>query len=86
MVLTSAETKREITHEVTRIVGVKTVETGSTEKISYKPLSEVKEFYDVNGVSLLEPYKTITITQGDGQTASVTLYPSDTQPEKLMTL
>lgn len=71
------ETTREITHEVTRIIGVITKEV-STENIYYKKLSEISQFYNSNGVFLVSQPQTITITQGDGKTAGVTLYENDT--------
>ncbi len=40
-------------------------------------LADIKQFYNSEGVFLAETPKTITITQGDGQTASITLYASD---------
>ena len=41
-------------------------------------LSEIPQFYNSNGVPLISPSQNITITQGDGQTATVTLYETDT--------
>ena len=71
------ETKREVTREVTRIVGFTTKEV-KTEETSYKKLSEIKEFYNPSGTLTVDPHQTITITQGDGRTANITLYPDDT--------
>jgi flagellin-like hook-associated protein FlgL len=41
-------------------------------------LYDIREFWDSNGNFLLEEAKTITIMQGDGKRASVTIYGSDT--------
>ena len=40
-------------------------------------LSDIKQFYNSEGVFLAETPKKITITQGDGQSAEITLYESD---------
>jgi len=40
-------------------------------------LSDIKQFYNSEGVFLAETPKTITITEGDGQSAEITLYASD---------
>ena len=71
------ETKREVTHEVTRVIGFTTKKI-TTEEISYKKLSKIKKFYNQSGVLIVDPYQTITITQDKGRTANVTLYPTDT--------
>jgi flagellin-like hook-associated protein FlgL len=41
-------------------------------------LQDIREFWDSNGNFLLEEAKTISIMQGDGKSASVTIYGSDT--------
>ncbi|MDR3254733.1 MAG: hypothetical protein LBT31_04140 [Synergistaceae bacterium] len=41
-------------------------------------LFDIDKFWDANGKFLLEDPKTITITQGDGKTASFTIYSTDT--------
>ena len=41
-------------------------------------LSNISQFYNSEGVFIVSQPQTITITQGDGQTASITLYASDT--------
>ena len=41
-------------------------------------LSEVSEFYNTEGVFLLQRPQTLRIMQGDGKTASITIYSSDT--------
>ena len=43
-----------------------------------RPIENCSQFYDTNGKYLLEDRKTLTLTQGDGKTTSVTLYGSDT--------
>ena len=42
------------------------------------PLSKSKSFCNSDGVSIIDPSKTITITQGDGKNTEVTIYPEDT--------
>lgn len=42
------------------------------------PISEISQFYNSSGVSLLSRPQTITITQGNGQSATITLYDTDT--------
>ncbi|GHV53313.1 hypothetical protein FACS1894216_11070 [Synergistales bacterium] len=44
----------------------------------YKSLMEIPEFYTQNGVFTVQSPQTLTIYQGDGKSASVTLYASDT--------
>lgn len=41
-------------------------------------LSDIEQFYTSEGTFLMSTPKTITITQGDGKTAGVTLYENDT--------
>ena len=41
-------------------------------------LNEITGLYNSDGVFLIEDTKTLTITQGNGKTASVLIYPSDT--------
>ena len=41
-------------------------------------LSEISQFYNASGTFLVSQPHTLTITQGDGQTASITLYETDT--------
>ncbi|GHV41578.1 hypothetical protein FACS1894187_23390 [Synergistales bacterium] len=43
-----------------------------------KTLSEMPEFYNVNGVFTVQDPQTITVYQGDGKNTSVTLYADDT--------
>jgi flagellin len=44
----------------------------------YKTLIDMPEFYNANGVFIVQSPRTITICQGDGKSASVTLYADDT--------
>ena len=44
-------------------------------------LGSISQFYNSAGVSLVEHPAEITITQGDGQTASITLYSTDTMQD-----
>ncbi len=63
--------------ETERIIGYHDEEiTVETNYIS--PISEISQFYSSSGVLTVAPYQTITITQGAGQSAEITLYPSDT--------
>ena len=41
-------------------------------------LDEIMRFYNASGVFMIEPSQTISITQGNGQSVSVTLYKNDT--------
>ncbi len=41
-------------------------------------LDEIMGFYNTSGVFMIEPSQTISITQGNGQSVSVTLYKNDT--------
>ena len=52
----------------------------TTTTVVEKPytLSEIENFYNDEGKFLLEAPKTITISQGDGQRTTVTLYSNDT--------
>ncbi|MBQ9628298.1 MAG: hypothetical protein IJR43_03420 [Synergistaceae bacterium] len=43
-----------------------------------KILNKIGQFYNSNGTFLISQPKTLTITQGDGQTANITLYETDT--------
>lgn len=52
--------------------GESTTATGSSK------LSELEQFTNASGVSLLDDPQTITLVQGDGKKASVTLYADDT--------
>ncbi|MBQ6773561.1 MAG: hypothetical protein IJP48_05780 [Synergistaceae bacterium] len=66
-----------ITENSEIIIGYDTKEI--TEKVtSYRTLNKISQFYDSNGVFLLSQPQTLTITQGNGQTASITLYETDT--------
>ena len=58
-----------------------TPSTSYEEAESSTKLSEVARFYNSEGIFLLEQPETITITQGDGKTASITLYKTDTLEE-----
>ena len=58
---------------------------GSTTEVSIKDtrireatLADMKTFTDSSGISLLDKPQTITITQGDSQSTTITLYSSDT--------
>ena len=44
----------------------------------YPTLEDIPEFYTASGVSLVENPQKLTITQGDGKQAAVTLYSQDT--------
>ena len=83
---------REITHEVTKkvdkIVGYRVVDKIPIIKglqgdfvFREKTLGEISQFYDSNGKFLLSQPQTITITQGDGKSANITLYESDTMQD-----
>ena len=50
------------------------------EPITYT-LADIEQFYNSDGVFLTSQPKTLTITQGDGQTASITLYETDTMED-----
>lgn len=52
-----------------------------TETITTKSSTLSDMFRNPNGVSLIERPQTITITQGDGKTANVTLYETDTMED-----
>lgn len=49
-----------------------------TSITSISTLSDISIFYNSEGKFLVSQPKTLTITQGDGQTASITLYETDT--------
>lgn len=58
---------------------------GNTTEVSIKDtrireatLADMKAFTDSSGISLLDKPQTITITQGDSQSTTITLYSSDT--------
>lgn len=53
-------------------------ETEEIEELHEVPASYIEEFYTQNGSFLLEEPQKLTITQGDGKTASVMLYSDDT--------
>lgn len=53
----------------------------TTTTIKYKNLSEISQFYTPGGASIINPYKNLTITQGNGKTATVTLYSLDTMED-----
>ncbi|MBQ7155986.1 MAG: VWA domain-containing protein [Synergistaceae bacterium] len=60
-------------------------ETTETDKIidnvaesSFSTIGSMSAFYNVNGVSLVSKPQTLTITQGNGNSTSVTLYETDT--------
>ena len=44
-------------------------------------LPEIPQFYNTSGAFLVSQPQTLTITQGDGKTASITLYETDTMPD-----
>ena len=45
---------------------------------SFSSIGSMSNFHNVSGVCLVSQPQTITITQGNGKTASVTLYETDT--------
>ncbi|MBQ9418986.1 MAG: hypothetical protein IJU31_01275, partial [Synergistaceae bacterium] len=54
------------------------VETEVTEqKTTLRNLSEISQFYTPGGASIIAPNKKLTITQGDGKSATIVLYPLD---------
>lgn len=82
------EVTREILKKVDRIVGERVVDEipiikGLDGNFVFKPktLSEIPVFYDPSGKFLVSQPQTITITQGNGQTASITLYKTDTMQD-----
>ena len=82
------EVTRQIQKPVAKVVGERVVDEipyvkGLEGDFVYQPkkLTEIPTFYNSEGVCIAEPYQTIKITQGDGKTASVTLYPTDTMED-----
>lgn len=82
------EVTRQIQKKVDKVVGTRVVDEipyvkGLNGDFVYKPkkLTEIPTFYNSEGVCIAEPYQTVKITQGDGKTASVTLYPTDTMDD-----
>ena len=51
------------------------------ETVTYNKLTEISQFYDTSGKFLVSQPQTLTITQGNGKTASVTLYETDTMQD-----
>ncbi len=68
------------TEEVEVITGYDIEET-TEEVTNYKTLKEISNFYNPSGKFLISQPQTLTITQGNGQTASVTLYEHDTMQD-----
>ena len=50
-------------------------------RIREATLAEIPQFYNASSVFMLDEPQTITITQGDGKSADITLYSSDTVSE-----
>ena len=76
---------RQITKKVDKVIGEQVVDEipiirGLSGDFVFKPkkLSDISQFYDESGKSLVSQPQTITITQGNGKTASITLYETDT--------
>lgn len=79
------EVTRNVTKKVDKIIGERVIDEipyikGLNGDFIFKPkkLGEISQFYDESGKFLVSQPQTITITQGNGKTASVTLYETDT--------
>ena len=79
---------RQVEKKVDKIVGERVVDEipiirGLDGNFVYKPkpLGELPAFYNSSGVCIADPSQTIKITQGNGKTASVTIYPTDTMDD-----
>ena len=82
------EVTREVMRQIDKVIGERVVDTipiitGLQGDFvhSEKALDEIPQFHNSSGASLVSQPQTITITQGDGKTASITLYETDTMQD-----
>ena len=82
------EVTREVVKKVDKIIGERVVDTMPVIKgldgdfvFHEKNLDSISQFHDASGKFLASQPKIITITQGDGKTASVALYEHDTMQD-----